>query len=306
MCCQRLGSALVPALSDAQSNAVRELLRVSPVAVELGERFAAAGHTLHLVGGSVRDALLGRLGEDLDFTTDARPDAVLQVVDGWAETRWETGIAFGTVGLMRRGFRIEITTYRADAYDRTSRNPEVTFGDSLTDDLARRDFSVNAMAIALPEWRAPDAFIDPYGGMDDLAAGVLRTPGTPEQSFDDDPLRMLRAARFIAGYDLAPEPQLVDAGVQQAALVKGGSQSAVQAVLEVELALPLHDVGEEVAVERGVLVQQGREVQGVLGGDQLIDAHLPRRELGPVAGFEGVRGVGTPLTHALEDHGATI
>ena len=201
----------MPALSDAQSNAVRELLRVSPVAVELGERFAAAGHTLHLVGGSVRDALLGRLGDDLDFTTDARPDAVLQVVDGWAETRWETGIAFGTVGLMRRGFRIEITTYRADAYDRTSRNPEVTFGDSLTDDLARRDFSVNAMAVALPEWRAPDAFIDPYGGMDDLAAGVLRTPGTPEQSFDDDPLRMLRAARFASQLGFAVDPAVVAA-----------------------------------------------------------------------------------------------
>jgi poly(A) polymerase len=197
----------VPALTELQQNAVGELLRVAPVAVELGERFAAAGHALHLVGGSVRDALLGRLGDDLDFTTDARPEQVSALLEGWAEATWDTGIAFGTVGAQRHGFRIEITTYRAEAYDRTSRKPEVSYGDSLADDLARRDFAVNAMAVALPDWKAPDAFVDPYGGMDDLAAGVLRTPGTPEQSFGDDPLRMLRAARFASqlGFTVAPE-----------------------------------------------------------------------------------------------------
>ena len=197
----------MPSLSDAQANAVRELLRVSPVAGELGERFAAGGHALHLVGGSVRDALLGRLGEDLDFTTDARPERVLELVAGWAEATWETGIAFGTVGVQRRGFRIEITTYRAEAYDRTSRNPQVSYGDSLEQDLVRRDFTVNAMAVALPDWKAPDAFVDLHGGLDDLAAGVLRTPGTPQASFDDDPLRMLRAARFAAqlGFTVAPD-----------------------------------------------------------------------------------------------------
>ncbi len=197
----------MPELSEVQSNAVRELLRVSPVAVELGSRFASAGHALHLVGGSVRDALLGRLGDDLDFTTDARPEQVLALVDGWAEATWTAGIAFGTVGVQRAGFRIEITTYRAEAYDRSSRNPSVTYGASIADDLVRRDFTVNAMAVALPEWRAPDAFVDLHGGLDDLAAGVLRTPGTPEESFGDDPLRMLRAARFAAqlGFRVAPE-----------------------------------------------------------------------------------------------------
>ncbi|MCW2681479.1 MAG: cca [Frankiales bacterium] len=197
----------MPALTELQQNAVGELLRVAPVAVELGERFRAAGHVLHLVGGSVRDALLGRLGDDLDFTTDAHPQAVQAVLDDWAEATWDTGIAFGTVGAQRRGFRIEVTTYRAEAYDRTSRNPVVTYGTSLSDDLARRDFAVNAMAVALPDWKVPDAFVDPYGGMDDLAAGVLRTPGTPEQSFGDDPLRMLRAARFASqlGFTVAPE-----------------------------------------------------------------------------------------------------
>ena len=197
----------MPELSEVQSNAVRELLRVSPVAVELGDRFAGAGHALHLVGGSVRDALLGRLGDDLDFTTDARPEQVLALVDGWAEATWTAGIAFGTVGVQRSGFRIEITTYRAEAYDRSSRNPSVTYGESIADDLVRRDFTVNAMAVALPDWRAPDAFVDLHGGLDDLAAGVLRTPGTPEESFGDDPLRMLRAARFAAqlGFRVAPE-----------------------------------------------------------------------------------------------------
>ncbi|MEX2289989.1 MAG: CCA tRNA nucleotidyltransferase [Mycobacteriales bacterium] len=190
---------------------MRELLRVAPVAVELGTRFAAAGAALHLVGGSVRDALLGRLGDDLDFTTDARPEAVQALLAGWAESTWDTGISFGTVGAQRRGFRIEITTYRAEAYDRASRNPVVRYGTSLSDDLARRDFAVNAMAVALPDWKAPDAFVDPYGGMDDLAAQVLRTPGPPEDSFGDDPLRMLRAARFAAQLGFAVAPDVVSA-----------------------------------------------------------------------------------------------
>ena len=197
----------MPALTEVQQNAVRELLRVAPVAGELGERFAGAGFALHLVGGSVRDALLGRLGDDLDFTTDARPEQVQELLEGWAEASWDTGIAFGTVGAQRRGFRIEITTYRAEAYDRSSRNPVVRYGDSLEDDLVRRDFAVNAMAIALPDWRAADAFVDPYGGLDDLAGQRLRTPGRPEDSFGDDPLRMLRAARFASqlGFTVAPE-----------------------------------------------------------------------------------------------------
>ncbi len=198
-------------MSDVQRDAVRELLRVSPVAVELGERFAAAGSALHLVGGSVRDALLGRLGNDLDFTTDAHPDAVLALVAGWAEATWETGIGFGTVGLRRRGFQIEVTTYRAEAYDRTSRNPVVTYGTSLSGDLARRDFSINAMAISLPDWRASDAFVDLYGGLDDLAARVLRTPAAPQNSFGDDPLRMLRAARFAAQLGFTVDPAVVAA-----------------------------------------------------------------------------------------------
>jgi poly(A) polymerase len=186
------------ALTEVQRNAVRELMRVSPVAVELGSRFADRGYALHLVGGSVRDALLGRLGDDLDLTTDARPEQVLAVVDGWAEQTWDTGIAFGTVGMAKAGFKLEVTTYRAEAYDAESRKPSVTYGDSLAADLARRDFTVNAMAVGLPDWKAGDAFVDLFGGLEDLSLRRLRTPVSPEQSFDDDPLRMMRAARFAA------------------------------------------------------------------------------------------------------------
>ncbi|MFY1573692.1 CCA tRNA nucleotidyltransferase [Verrucosispora sp. WMMD703] len=191
-------------LTAAQRNAVAELLRVSPVADELGRRFAAAGHELHLVGGSVRDALLGRLGEDLDFCTDAHPDQTLDIVRGWAEAIWETGREFGTIGCQRGGLRLEITTFRAESYDQVSRNPVVAYGTSLIEDLRRRDFTVNAMAVSVPEHR----FTDPYGGLTDLAAKIVRTPGTPAESFGDDPLRMLRAARFAAQLRFAVHPDV--------------------------------------------------------------------------------------------------
>ncbi|MCW2621711.1 MAG: tRNA nucleotidyltransferase, partial [Frankiales bacterium] len=197
----------VSSLSDAQANAVRELVRLSPVLVDLGQRFAEAGHALHLVGGSVRDALLGRLGDDLDLTTPARPEQVLALASGWADAVWETGIAYGTVGLRKGALKLEVTTYRAEAYAPDSRKPAVAYGEVLADDLARRDLSINAMAIAFPDWQAPDAFVDPYGGLEDLAGQVLRTPGSPEDSFGDDPLRMLRVARFASqlGFTAAPE-----------------------------------------------------------------------------------------------------
>ncbi|MFB9234620.1 CCA tRNA nucleotidyltransferase [Plantactinospora siamensis] len=189
-------------LTAAQRRAVAELLRVSPVADELGRRFAAAGHELHLVGGSVRDALLGRLGNDLDFCTDAHPDETLRIVKGWAEAIWETGREFGTIGVQRDGLRLEITTFRAESYDRVTRNPVVRYGTNLVEDLERRDFTINAMAVSLPDHR----FTDPYGGLADLAGRLIRTPGTPQESFGDDPLRMLRAARFAAQLRFAVAP----------------------------------------------------------------------------------------------------
>ncbi|MBF4572257.1 CCA tRNA nucleotidyltransferase [Herbiconiux sp. VKM Ac-1786] len=164
-----------------------------PVA-KLAAAFSAAGHELALVGGPVRDAFLGRPITDLDFTTDARPDEILAIVTPISQAQWDVGRAFGTIAARIDGESVEITTYRSDEYDHTTRKPAVEFGDSLEGDLLRRDFTVNAMALRLPSL----TLIDPSGGMEDLIAGVLRTPGAPEVSFGDDPLRMLRAIRFTA------------------------------------------------------------------------------------------------------------
>ena len=171
--------------------------------------FDAAGRELYLVGGSVRDAVLGRLSTDLDFTTDARPDEVQKIVRPWADALWDTGIEFGTVGATRRDQRVEITTFRADTYDRVSRNPTVRFGDRLEDDLVRRDFTANAMAVRITA-AGPGEFLDPLGGLAALRDGVLDTPSPPQVSFGDDPLRMLRAARFVSqlGFTVAPRVRL--------------------------------------------------------------------------------------------------
>lgn len=167
---------------------------LDPVVIELGQRFVDSGFELSLVGGPVRDLFLGRVSPDLDFTTDATPDQTLGVIGPWADAHWEIGRDFGTIGMRKRNLIIEVTTYRAEAYDPASRKPVVAFGESLEDDLYRRDFTMNAMALRLPGME----LVDPYGGVRDLHAGVVRTPGSPEASFSDDPLRMLRAARFAS------------------------------------------------------------------------------------------------------------
>jgi poly(A) polymerase len=192
--------------------AVARLAPVIPIGQELGARFASAGHELALVGGPVRDAFLGRTSPDLDFTTDATPDQTLEVIQGWADAHWEIGRAFGTIGLRKGAHLIEVTTYRSDIYDRTSRRPEVTFGTTLSEDLVRRDFTVNAMAVRFPSLE----FVDEHGGLADLATRLLRTPSSPEVSFADDPLRMLRAARFASqlGFSVAPD---VSAAMTEAA-----------------------------------------------------------------------------------------
>lgn len=188
---------------EVQARVSRELERIAEVTDELGRRFAAAGEELALVGGPVRDAMLGRMQNDLDLTTSARPEVTERLLTGWADALWDVGRAFGTIGCRKGGWTIEITTYRSESYDPDSRKPDVAYGDSLAGDLGRRDFTVNAMAITLPDQR----FEDPHGGIVDLAHRVLRTPGRPEDSFSDDPLRMMRAARFAAqlGFDVAPE-----------------------------------------------------------------------------------------------------
>ncbi|ODT95227.1 MAG: CCA tRNA nucleotidyltransferase [Pseudonocardia sp. SCN 72-86] len=204
----------------AQENALVEMLAIPAVADELGERFRTAGHVLYLVGGSVRDALLGRGGEDLDFTTDARPEQIQALLAGWADTIWDTGIEFGTLGARRGDHVLEITTFRADAYDRVGRNPV---------DLVRRDFTVNAMAVEVHAPGGERRFVDPHGGIAALAAGTLDTPATPEESFADDPLRMLRGARFVSQLGFAPAPRVVEAMTAMAGELARITKERVQA-----------------------------------------------------------------------------
>jgi poly(A) polymerase len=183
------------------------ILDVPSIATGLGGRFAEAGYQLYLVGGSVRDLMMGRAAPDLDFTTDARPDDITRVLRGWADRRYLVGVRFGTVGALKDGHRIEITTFREEVYAEEHRKPAVTFGDDLETDLSRRDFTINAMAVRVPG----GTLVDPYGGVRHLAARVLDTPLEPQVSFGDDPLRMLRAARFVSQLGVEPAPRVVEA-----------------------------------------------------------------------------------------------
>ena len=204
-----MSDAALPPLqiSEVQRSVTAELDRIAPVIDELGRRFREAGQELALVGGPVRDAMLGRHHNDFDFTTSARPDQTEDLLRGWADAIWDMGRAFGTIGCRKGDWQVEITTYRSETYDPSSRKPDVDFGDSLAGDLGRRDFTVNAMAVLVPD----RTFEDPYGGVVDLANGVLRTPGRPEDSFSDDPLRMMRAARFASQLGFAVAPEVVAA-----------------------------------------------------------------------------------------------
>ncbi|MGH3170909.1 MAG: CCA tRNA nucleotidyltransferase [Trebonia sp.] len=195
-------------MTPEQRKAAQGLLRTfAPAAAELGELFARAGHEIALVGGPVRDVFLGRRPSDLDLTTDAVPEEVLAITKRWADKTWTVGIDFGTVGLRKGETIFEITTYRTEHYQRGSRKPEVKYGTSLTDDLVRRDFTINAMAARLPAYE----LVDPFGGLAALREEIIRTPGPPPVSFGDDPLRILRAARFAARLGFTVAPEVLDA-----------------------------------------------------------------------------------------------
>ena len=196
---------MTSALGAAGELAIRSLIERAPLASSLAHAFKTKGFTLALVGGPVRDAILGRLGNDLDFTTNALPHETKKILNEWAENVWDTGIAFGTVAGKRGDTTVEVTTYRTEKYDADSRKPEVEYGKDILGDLSRRDFTVNAMALELTS--AQPEFIDPFNGLADLSKKILRTPGLPEDSFNDDPLRMMRAARFASqlGFGIAPE-----------------------------------------------------------------------------------------------------
>jgi poly(A) polymerase len=238
-----------PSLADVQRTAVRELVRATPVLEAVGERFAAAGHEIALVGGSVRDALMGRLKDgDLDFATSARPDEIERVLEGWADARWDLGREYGTIGARVGEWVLEITTYRSDRYDPGSRKPEVAFGDTLEGDLARRDFRVNAMALTLPGMQ----FVDPFGGLEDLAERVLRTPGPPEVSFTDDPLRMMRAARFASQLDFAVADETRAAIKEMAGRLSIVSAERIRDELTRMLMSPRPRPGLEIIVDTGL------------------------------------------------------
>ncbi len=226
----------------------------------LGALFAARGYELYLVGGSVRDAVLGRLGSDLDFTTNARPEVVQELLRGWADNLWDTGgLAFGTVSAGKGSHQIEITTYRTDQYDRVSRNPVVAYGKTLEEDLVRRDFTVNAMAVRIGADGSQE-FVDPLGGMDALLAGVLDTPAAPQDSFNDDPLRMLRAARFVSQLGFTLAPRVYDAITDMAGEIDRITAERVRAELD-KLILGEHPVdGINVMVETGLAARVLPEV----------------------------------------------
>ncbi|MDI3313259.1 MAG: CCA tRNA nucleotidyltransferase [Mycobacterium sp.] len=261
--------------ADLLTTAAVALNRHVKLLGEVGTLFAAAGHELYLIGGSVRDALLDRLSPDLDFATDARPADVQQIVRAWADALWDTGIEFGTVGVAKGDHRLEFTTFRADRYDQVSRHPEVFFGDRLDDDLMRRDFTVNAMAVRITP-KGPGEFLDPLGGLAALRARVLDTPTAPAVSFGDDPLRMLRAARFVSQLGFTVAPRVRAAIKEMAPQLARVSPERVAAELD-KLLLGADPVaGIDLMVQTGL----GEVVLPEVGGMRMaIDEHHQHKDV---------------------------
>jgi poly(A) polymerase len=229
------------------------VLDVDPLAVELGERFRAAGYQLYLVGGAVRELVLGHPSRgEFDFATDARPEVTVRILQDWG-TEWRSvvGARFGTVGAGKGGKHLEITTFRREAYPGDDRHPLVTFGERIEEDLARRDFTVNAMAVGVPDRE----FVDPFGGVKDLAARRLDTPLEPDVSFGDDPLRMLRAARFVASLGLTPAPRVVEAMRGMAMRLSIVSAERIRDELSRLLLAPDPSTGLELIVHTGLADQ---------------------------------------------------
>ena len=263
--------------AELLARAAVALNRQGEVLPELGALFAAAGHELYLVGGSVRDAVLGRLTTqaDLDFTTNARPEVVQRLVRSWADALWDTGIEYGTVGVGRAGRRLEITTFRADSYDQVSRNPQVRYGERLDDDLVRRDFTVNAMAVRITG-EGPGEFIDPLGGLAALRRRILDTPAAPEVSFGDDPLRMLRAARFVSQLQFTVSDRV------RAAITAMAPELARITVERVAVELDKMLLGADPVAGIDLMVQtgMGEVVLPEIGGMQMaIDEHHQHKDV---------------------------
>jgi poly(A) polymerase len=306
---------------DSVASAVQRLdaLASSPVVERLATAFTAAGHELALVGGPVRDAFLGRPVSDLDFTTSARPDEILSIVTPISETQWDIGRDFGTIGALVRGEPVEITTYRTDAYDGETRKPVVEFGHTLEGDLARRDFSVNAMALRLPDRE----LVDNAGGFEDLLARRLRTPGTPQVSFGDDPLRMLRAARFTSQLGFTATTETVAAMVELAPRIAIVSVERITAELSKLLLTDAPRAGLQLLVDTGLAELVLPEIPAL---KLEIDEHAHHKDvyehsltvLDQAIGYEKARGhepdlvlrlasllhdIGKPATKRVEGRG---
>ena len=246
----------VPMINEQRRAAAALLRERVPEVADIGDLFAKHGHELALVGGPVRDVFRGERPSDLDLTTDATPAQVLAMVEGWADATWTVGIAFGTVGLRKSNMVFEITTYRSEQYRATSRRPDVQYGRSLVEDLSRRDFTINAMAARLPGYE----FVDPFGGLEALKEKVLRTPGRPEDSFSDDPLRILRAARFAAKLGFTVADDVRAAMTEQAARLEIVSAERITGELTKLMLTGDPALGIDVLVQTGVADQVLPEV----------------------------------------------
>ena len=236
------------ALHLARDAAIERLVAAHPVLDEVGAVFTAAGFEVDLVGGSVRDAILDRDVVDLDFATDARPEQMQRLLSGWADAVWDVGARFGTMGAEKDDLRLEFTTYRSDRYEPGSRKPEVAYAGDLLSDLGRRDFTVNAMALRLPD----RVFVDPFDGLLDLALRRLRTPAAPADSFSDDPLRMLRAARFASQLGMSVDPEAIDAMANMAGRIDVVSAERIRDELVKLLMYPKLRTGLQLLVDSGL------------------------------------------------------
>ncbi|HEY7401214.1 MAG TPA: CCA tRNA nucleotidyltransferase [Actinomycetota bacterium] len=287
-------------------------LDVPEVARELGERFAGAGHALFVVGGVVRDLILGRFTDedDIDFATDATPAETVQVLRRWADRHYLVGAKFGTVGARKDGRRLEITTFREEVYRREDRKPVVTFSKEIETDLSRRDFTINAMAVSVPD----GAFVDPFGGVKHLAAKVLDTPLEPDRAFDDDPLRMLRAARFVSQLGVVPAPRVLEAIGRMRARLSIVSAERLSEELDKLLLGAMPGKGLEVVVASGLAEEFAPELPALALEQDPVHKHKdvlrhtyavvercePDRELRLAALFHDV---GKPATRVITPEG---
>ena len=237
-------------IDAATQLAITTLSKQAPAATDLAKQFKAAGFKLALVGGPVRDAILGRLGNDLDFTTDALPKQSEKILEKWADSVWDIGAAFGTVAGKKGEITVEITTYRSESYDPSSRKPDVEFGKSIEEDLARRDFTINAMALELTTDQP--TFIDLFNGVSDLQNKLIKTPGKPADSFTDDPLRMMRAARFMSQLNFAIDPAIIVAIKNMSARIEIISAERIRDEFTKIILSPSPIIGITLLVETGL------------------------------------------------------